>query len=114
MLQQTQTHRVAPKYDAFLQRFPTITDLAQAPLADVLFMWQGLGYNRRAKSLHAACKEIIENHNGIFPQTPDELLLLPGIGPYTSGAIFTFAFNQPANFYRNKHTCSFYTFLLSK
>ncbi len=95
MLQQTQTHRVAPKYDAFLKKFPTITDLAQAPLADVLFMWQGLGYNRRAKALHAACKEIIETHNGIFPQTPQELITLPGIGPYTSGAVCTFAFNQP-------------------
>ena len=98
MLQQTQTHRVAPKYNAFLQRFPTISDLAQAPLADVLFMWQGLGYNRRAKSLHAACKKIIENHNGIFPQTKDALLLLPGIGPYTSGAVCSFAFNQPQIF----------------
>lgn len=95
MLQQTQTHRVAPKYDAFLKRFPSIKDLAYAPLADVLFMWQGLGYNRRAKSLHAACKEIVTNHNGIFPQTPEQLLALPGIGPYTSGAVCTFAFNQP-------------------
>lgn len=95
MLQQTQTHRVVPKYTAFIKRFPTVTDLAQSPLADLLFMWQGLGYNRRAKSLHSTCKAIVQNHNGAFPTTPEELIKLPGIGPYTSGAVCTFAFNKP-------------------
>lgn len=95
MLQQTQTHRVVPKYAAFIEKFPTVIDLANAPLADLLFMWQGLGYNRRAKSLHAACKAIVHTHNGIFPNTPEELIKLPGVGPYTSGAVCTFAFNKP-------------------
>lgn len=95
MLQQTQTQRVSGKYAAFLEKFPTLIDLANAPLADLLFMWQGLGYNRRAKSLHAACKAIVQTHNGIFPNSPEELIKLPGIGPYTSGAVCTFAFNKP-------------------
>lgn len=95
MLQQTQTHRVVPKYEAFLQALPTVHDLAQAPLAQVLLLWQGLGYNRRAKALHQAAKAIATEHNGQFPHTPDELIALPGIGPYTSNAICTFAFNQP-------------------
>lgn len=95
MLQQTQTHRVAPKYDAFLVKFPTLLDLANAPLADVLFMWQGLGYNRRAKALHNSCKEIVKKYGGMFPTTPEELITLPGIGPYTAHAVCTFAFNRP-------------------
>lgn len=95
MLQQTQTHRVAPKYQAFLEKFPTVQSLAHAPLADVLFMWQGLGYNRRAKSLHAACKLVAYDLNGVFPTTPDQMIKLPGIGPYTAGAVCTFAHNAP-------------------
>ncbi|MGE0009773.1 MAG: A/G-specific adenine glycosylase [Candidatus Babeliales bacterium] len=114
MLQQTQTHRVAPKYDAFLKRFPNFSNLAQAPLADVLCMWQGLGYNRRAKSLHNACKEIVTKYNGIFPHEPEELIALPGIGPYTAHAVCTFAFNKPHVFIETNIRTVFIHFFFQK
>jgi len=95
MLQQTQTHRVVPKYRSFLKRFPTLRSLADAPLGDVLREWSGLGYNRRAKMLHACAKKVVTKHRGIFPKTYEELLSLPGVGPYTAGAVLAFAFNTP-------------------
>lgn len=94
MLQQTQVDRVIPKYLAFLKRFPTVTVLAQSSLAEVLTLWQGLGYNRRAKFLLQTAQAVLTN-NGIFPQTQQQLQQLPGIGRYTASAIAAFAYNQP-------------------
>ncbi len=96
MLQQTQTHRVVEKYLAFLKKFHTIQSLAKAPLADVLKLWSGLGYNRRAKFLREAAIHIVNNYNGIMPQSIEELIKLPGIGTYCANAIRAFAFDKPA------------------
>ena len=93
MLQQTQVPRVIPKYEAFLQRFPTMKSLAAATSADVIREWKGLGYNRRALNLQRACRIIVSELNDAFPQTVAELMALPGIGRYTAGAIMNFAFN---------------------
>lgn len=95
MLQQTQTDRVVEYYKKFLNVFPTVHDLAQATLGEVLLLWQGLGYNRRAKFLHNASQTVVTEYNGRFPKTYEELQKLPGIGPYTAAAIATFAYNQP-------------------
>ncbi|OJI06410.1 hypothetical protein BK004_03645 [bacterium CG10_46_32] len=95
MLQQTQTHRVVPKYTAFIERFPTIQKLAAAQLSSVLRAWQGLGYNRRAKMLHQAARQIVKNYGGRIPTSTDTLQQLPGIGPYTAAAVMVFAFNTP-------------------
>lgn len=100
MLQQTQTERVLPKYLAWLEHFPDVQTLAAAPLADVLALWSGLGYNRRARFLQQACRLISERiaKGGTFPDTAEELDALPGIGPYTARAVCTFAFNKPEVF----------------
>ena len=98
MLQQTQVTRVAEKYPLFLKTFPTITALARAPLAQVLVVWQGMGYNRRALALHRLSKEIVTAHQGKIPRARTDLETLPGVGPYTAGAIRTFAFNEPEVF----------------
>ncbi len=98
MLQQTQVERVIPKYEAFLGRFPTVAALTAAPLAEVLTLWQGLGYNRRAMLLKRAAEEIVTRHGGTVPADPAELARLPGIGRYTAGAIAAFAFGHPAPF----------------
>jgi len=98
MLQQTQVERVLPKYDAFLARFPTVATLAAAPLADVLALWQGLGYNRRGMMLKQAAEQIMERHGGVVPGDPADLARLPGIGRYTAGAIAAFAFCHPTPF----------------
>ena len=95
MLQQTQTFRVVDKYVAFLERFPTVESLAQAALSDVLALWQGLGYNRRAKMLQGAAQQIVTQHAGQVPQTLQELDDLPGIGHHTAAAIMAYAFNKP-------------------
>ncbi|MCD5382310.1 MAG: A/G-specific adenine glycosylase [Candidatus Pacebacteria bacterium] len=95
MLQQTQVDRVIPKYKAFLKVFPTVRALADASLGDVLRAWQGLGYNRRAKMLHNAAKQVVTVHNGRFPRTHEALMALPGIGHYTAGAVMAFAYNTP-------------------
>ena len=92
MLQQTQVERVKIKYDEFLSAFPTLSALAFAPLADVLRVWQGLGYNRRALALKRSAEEIVNRFNGQFPRTVDELESLPGVGPYTARAVAAFAF----------------------
>lgn len=95
MLQQTQVARVIPKYTAFVKAFPTARKLAQAPIADVLKLWQGLGYNRRALLLKKTAEFITKEYAGEFPDTYDELLDLPGVGPYTASAIMSFAYNKP-------------------
>lgn len=95
MLQQTGVARVTPKYCAFLDSFPTVQELAKAPLGDVLKLWSGLGYNRRAKYLWQAAQMIASEYNGMFPRTSAELLRLPGVGPSSAGAIMAYAFNQP-------------------
>lgn len=95
MLQQTQVQRVIPKYQVFIKTYPTVQKLAEASLGDVLRLWNGLGYNRRAKFLLQCAQAIVENHKGKFPESYDELLKLPGIGPYTAAAICAFAHNQP-------------------
>lgn len=96
MLQQTQVERVIPKYHEFLKRFPTAQSLSAATLGSVLGMWSGLGYNRRACMLHACARAIARRHGGRIPDTQAALVMLPGIGPYTAGAISVFAFNEPA------------------
>jgi A/G-specific adenine glycosylase len=95
MLQQTQVPRVLEKYQEFLKAFPTIQKLAKAKLSDVLRVWSGLGYNRRAKFLHQMAQVIMSTHKGKFPDTIEGLTKLPGIGPYTAGAIYAFAYNKP-------------------
>ena len=94
MLQQTQVPRVIPKWHAFLDEFPTTAACAAAPLGDVLRCWQGLGYPRRARNLHAAAVEV--ERLGAFPRTLDGLLALPGVGAYTARAVMAFAFELDA------------------
>jgi A/G-specific adenine glycosylase len=98
MLQQTQVDRVIPYYHAFLERFPTVQALAEAPTADVITAWAGLGYNRRAVNLQRTARSVVSERNGEFPRTMPELMALPGIGPYTAGAIACFAFEQEVAF----------------
>jgi A/G-specific adenine glycosylase len=98
MLQQTQVERVIDKYRAFLAVFPDFSTLATAPLPELLRLWQGMGYNRRALSLRALAQQVVTGHNGSLPANRDTLITLPGIGPYTSGAIMAFAFNMPVVF----------------
>jgi A/G-specific adenine glycosylase len=92
MLQQTQVSRVVPAYQAFLGLFPTPTACAAASLGDVLRAWQGLGYNRRARSLHRAARVMVERHRGEVPAELSDLLALPGVGPYTARAVSAFSF----------------------
>ncbi|MEN9626710.1 MAG: hypothetical protein RL557_1038 [archaeon] len=94
MLQQTQVDRVTEKYQEFITTFPTIKHLVEAPLSQVLAVWSGLGYNRRAKFLKQAAEKIINEHNETFPQTIEELTQLPGIGHATAAAILTYAYNK--------------------
>ncbi|MFZ2167532.1 MAG: A/G-specific adenine glycosylase [Minisyncoccia bacterium] len=95
MLQQTQVERVIPLYKNFLKKFPTASRLASAPLADVLKIWQGLGYNRRAKMLHAAAQQLVRTPRfGTRSNLVEELEELPGVGPYTARAVAAFAYNQ--------------------
>ena len=94
MLQQTQVATVEPYYQRFLERFPTLQALAAAPQQQVLRLWEGLGYYRRARSLHAAAKEIVQHHDGRFPENPELVKSLPGIGRYTAGAILSIALDQ--------------------
>lgn len=92
MLQQTQVSRGLPKFVAWMKRFPTTRALAGAPLPEVLKQWQGLGYNRRAKYLWVLAQTVEKKYGGTFPQTKDEVLSLPGVGPHTAGAVMSFAF----------------------
>lgn len=95
MLQQTQVNRVIDFYTKFTEHFPTVETLARAPLSDVLRVWQGLGYNRRAKMLHDAGKEIVEKYSGKIPKSYAELITLKGVGDYTAKAVRVFAWNEP-------------------
>ncbi len=94
MLQQTQIGTVTPYYARFLERFPTVTALANAPLDDVLKIWEGLGYYSRARNLHRAAQQVVSAHAGLFPSTAAELQTLPGIGRYTANAIASIAFGE--------------------
>jgi len=96
MLQQTTIAAVIPYFLRFLDRWPTVADLAAAPLDDVLTEWAGLGYYARARNLHACAKAVVERHGGVFPADREALKALPGIGDYTSGAISAIAFDIPA------------------
>jgi A/G-specific adenine glycosylase len=98
MLQQTQTGRVIPYWERWMSLWPRPSDLAAASLETVLKEWSGLGYNRRAKYLHDCAAVIAEKHRGIVPKTPEELIVLPGIGAYTAGAIACFTWNYPVLF----------------
>ncbi len=97
MLQQTTVKAVAPYYARFLERFPTVTRLAAAPLDEVLSLWAGLGYYARARNLHACARAVAARHGGEFPGTEEELLTLPGIGTYTAAAIAAIAFDRRAS-----------------
>jgi A/G-specific adenine glycosylase len=98
MLQQTQVDRVRARYGEFLAEFPDVASLASAPLDRVLARWQGLGYNRRAVSLHRCARILVRQHGGRVPEETAALVALPGIGAATAGAIRAFAFDAPAVF----------------
>ena len=94
MLQQTQVETVKSYFTRFVERFPTVADLAESRETQVLRLWEGLGYYRRARQLHAAAKVIVKQHGGQFPTEFEEVLSLPGIGRYTAGAILSIALDQ--------------------
>lgn len=96
MLQQTQVATVIPYYERFLKKFPTIAALARAEEEEVLALWAGLGYYRRAKLLQRGARAVAERHGGRLPDDPEALRELPGIGPYTAGAIASIAFQRPS------------------
>ena len=96
MLQQTQVATVESYFKRFLDRFPSISALAQADEQEVLRVWEGLGYYRRARQLHLAAKKIVEEHGGVFPREGESVRTLPGIGRYTAGAILSIAFDARA------------------
>jgi A/G-specific adenine glycosylase len=98
MLQQTQVPRVRIKYKEFIKRFPTSKSVALASTNEVLRVWIGLGYNRRALFIKKACEQIVRDYRGIFPKDCIILESLPGIGPATAGAICAFAYNKPVYF----------------
>lgn len=96
MLQQTQVDRVVPYYQAFLEKFPTVKALAAAEQQDVLGVWRGLGYYSRARNLHAAAKQVVQEHKAKLPSTAEALGELPGFGRYTAGAVASIAFQEEA------------------
>jgi A/G-specific adenine glycosylase len=98
MLQQTQTDRVMPKYNEFLNSFPDFQALADAPVSKALAAWQGLGYNRRALYLQRIAKIVMQEYGGKLPSDIDILDEMPGIGRHTAGSILAFAFDRPAVF----------------
>lgn len=95
MLQQTRVAAVIPYYERFLERFPDVRSLAEAPEEEVLRLWSGLGYYSRARNLQRAAREIVLRHGGEFPRRLDDALDLPGIGRYTSAAILSIAYGEP-------------------
>lgn len=115
MLQQTQVDRVIPLYTKWLKQFPTFTALAHAPQKEVLLAWQGLGYNRRALNLKRCAEKIVSDHKGRLPNDPTLLQQLPGIGPYTAGALMAFVFNSPLPLIEtNVRTVYFHHFFKNK
>ena len=97
MLQQTTVAAVGPYFIRFVGRWPTLASLAKASLDEVFQMWAGLGYYRRARSLHECATVLMRDYGGVFPQEYDELLKLPGLGPYTAAAVAAIAFDRRAN-----------------
>ena len=95
MLQQTRVETVLSYYDRFLTRFPTLPALAEAPEADVLKAWEGLGYYSRARNLHNGAMDVMEQYGGVLPRDPEKLKKIRGIGPYTAGAIASIAYDVP-------------------
>ena len=95
MLQQTRVETVLSYYDRFLARFPSLSALAEAPEADVLKAWEGLGYYSRARNLHNGAIDVMEQYGGILPRDPEKLKKIRGIGPYTAGAIASIAYDVP-------------------
>lgn len=95
ILQQTRVEQGTPYYEKFLQAYPTINDLAKAPLANILLLWEGLGYYARARNMHTAAKMVAYNLNGVFPTTYKSIKALKGVGDYTAAAIASFAYNLP-------------------
>jgi A/G-specific adenine glycosylase len=98
MLQQTQVERVVVKFQEFLAAFPDFNALAHAPLSTLLRIWSGMGYNRRVLALKALAQKVVTEHEGKLPREQEKLNSLPGIGPYTAGAVAAFAFNLPVVF----------------
>jgi len=96
MLAQTQTGRAAERFPALIARFPTARSCAESPPGDLVRLWSGLGYNRRALTLHRCACAIVERHDGRVPEGLAELLALPGVGPYTARAVRATAFDLPA------------------
>jgi A/G-specific adenine glycosylase len=96
MLQQTQVATVIPYFNRFIERFPTLADLAAADEQDVLRLWQGLGYYTRARNLRAAARAVASEYGGELPRRRDDLLKLPGVGRYTAGAVASIAFDTRA------------------
>ncbi|OGX23908.1 MAG: A/G-specific adenine glycosylase [Omnitrophica WOR_2 bacterium RIFCSPHIGHO2_01_FULL_48_9] len=94
MLQQTTVTAVIPYYEKWIKEFPTVQDVARAPLQKILKNWQGLGYYTRAKNIHKSAQIIVEQYQGKIPQDPKELKKLPGFGPYTVGAVLSIAFDK--------------------
>jgi A/G-specific adenine glycosylase len=94
MLQQTQVAVVVPYFERFVRAFPTVADLAAADVQEVLRLWEGLGYYRRARDLHAAARRLVADHGGLIPNNPDQLEGLPGLGRYTRNAILSQAYNR--------------------
>lgn len=95
MAQQTRLDVVLPYFERFVERFPSVQSLAEAPLDDVLARWSGLGYYARARNLHASARLVVERHGGVVPRDPRELLALPGVGEYTAAAIASIAWGVP-------------------
>ena len=95
MLQQTQVKTVVPYYRRFLERYPTLEDLADSDEEEVLSLWSGLGYYSRARNLRRAAQQIRDRHGGVFPRTYEEIIRLPGVGRYTAGAVLSIAYGQP-------------------
>ena len=94
MLQQIQVKRAIPFYERFLERFPTVEALAEAPLSDAIRVWGDLGRYRRVVSLHRTARIVVEEHSGRVPSDPEVLVTLPGVGPYTAGAVACFAYEK--------------------
>lgn len=96
MLQQTRAEVVVPYFERFMERFPSIAKLAEATVEEVIKQWEGLGYYSRARNLHAAARKIVEEYRGELPSTEEKLAAIKGLGPYTIGAIRSFAFREKA------------------
>lgn len=115
MLQQTQTHRVAGKFEAFIEQFPDFKALAQAPTGDVIRLWKGLGYNRRALALQKIAQIVTTTHSGSLPDDIATLESFPSIGKATARSIITYAFNRPTSFIEtNVRTVFIYFFFQNK